>query len=751
MSQSKTVGNEEHSSANKLTVAEEVFKVTAPSAPKLQLLIQPKVQKARKTFPSSCSVDRHQHELNLAGTISLNLSSKRIEYTQITEKVPAACEELDPAVSKQKLLTLMKNEFGTPVKKFTNETEWKDLPVVLQKQKTEDPSSLNTKVPDQNQVAAERLSIKASPEEVCELKASSSLQMHSQNEEDDDNDVMDVEAAIAALHGEVLEDTTICKIFKVASIPEAAVREDSEDQIPIAPVEHPVIKPPSKKMNGKKRKGRLSAASSKLGSFSTGKDELATSASSSPSTKSVAPKTSSGKRRNAAMRELNGLFIDEGAIHMLCEMEKRGRSGRRSGSFNETACLIPKELLGDKILKNIRTTRMQRVIEKRQSLPARSSALVDDDGVPDRLAFSPAPVTVPQVSNATDRDRTSPGIVSLSSSSHSTYSNANLKPEGAPASKKMKSSHSGPVTFSNSPVSLESELNAFSKDFTQFNVNSAESGIPKTTETTLSHYAAECREIVVRLNDPLVHVVLCSKSSISPCAINPGMLHELTELLRLLNSEDSIRVVLFTSAGPDFCTGIDLALLISHSQSDRLQAANRMAGLIKDFVLALVNCDKLLVAGLTGSAVGLGVTILPYFDVVYASDKATFQLPYVQLGQGTEGGLPLTFHNYAASNQLIGLLFYEGRCLTATEAQGHGLVHSVLWPSSFQEDLLTRIHRLTTQTTKQCLATKRAIRASLRRDLPPALLEESQLLVKSWISDEFQTRAQSHAGATKTR
>ena len=57
---------------------------------------------------------------------------------------------------------------------------------------------------------------------------------------------MDVEAAIAALHGEVLEDTTICKIFKVASIPEAAVREDSEDQIPIAPVEHPVIKPPSK-------------------------------------------------------------------------------------------------------------------------------------------------------------------------------------------------------------------------------------------------------------------------------------------------------------------------------------------------------------------------------------------------------------------------------------------------------------------------------------------------------------------------
>jgi len=65
------------------------------------------------------------------------------------------------------------------------------------------------------------------------------------------------------------------------------------------------------------------------------------------------------------------------------------------------------------------------------------------------------------------------------------------------------------------------------------------------------------------------------------------MLRELTQLLRLLNSQDSIRVVLFTSAGPDFCTGIDLALLISNNQSDRLQTANRMAGLIK-FVFYLL-------------------------------------------------------------------------------------------------------------------------------------------------------------------
>ena len=71
---------------------------------------------------------------------------------------------------------------------------------------------------------------------------------------------------------------------------------------------------------------------------------------------------------------------------------------------------------------------------------------------------------------------------------------------------------------------------------------------------------------------------------------------------------------------------------------------------LREFFLQLGNCDKLLVAGLTGTVLGLGVACLPYFDVVYASDKATFGLPYTSLGQGTEGALHLTF---CTSSQLV--------------------------------------------------------------------------------------------------
>lgn len=65
----------------------------------------------------------------------------------------------------------------------------------------------------------------------------------------------------------------------------------------------------------------------------------------------------------------------------------------------------------------------------------------------------------------------------------------------------------------------------------------------------------------------------------------------------------------------------------------------------RDFVRMLVQFPKPIVAGINGNAMGLGVTMLPLFDMVFASDKAEFYLPYFKLGQVPEGGATYTFPN----------------------------------------------------------------------------------------------------------
>ena len=78
----------------------------------------------------------------------------------------------------------------------------------------------------------------------------------------------------------------------------------------------------------------------------------------------------------------------------------------------------------------------------------------------------------------------------------------------------------------------------------------------------------------------------------------------------------------------------------------------------RELVRVLVSYPKPIVAGVQGACIGLGATLLPLFDVVYASDSAHFCLPYAKLGQVPEGGATYTFPTLLGKLQ-VGLNFFN--------------------------------------------------------------------------------------------
>ena len=46
---------------------------------------------------------------------------------------------------------------------------------------------------------------------------------------------------------------------------------------------------------------------------------------------------------------------------------------------------------------------------------------------------------------------------------------------------------------------------------------------------------------------------------------------------------------------------------------------------VERLIMALVSTNKMLIAAVNGEATGLGLAILPFFDIVYASERATFK------------------------------------------------------------------------------------------------------------------------------
>jgi len=89
--------------------------------------------------------------------------------------------------------------------------------------------------------------------------------------------------------------------------------------------------------------------------------------------------------------------------------------------------------------------------------------------------------------------------------------------------------------------------------------------------------------------------------------------------------------------------------------------------LSRDFIKSLATFNKPIVAGVQGAAIGLGVTMLPLFDLVIASDKATFYTPYGKLGQIAEGAAVFTLSHILGSAIVSHKQFHNIHNITCNE------------------------------------------------------------------------------------
>ncbi|XP_024886389.1 proteoglycan 4-like isoform X1 [Temnothorax curvispinosus] len=247
------------------------------------------------------------------------------------------------------------------------------------------------------------------------------------------------------------------------------------------------------------------------------------------------------------------------------------------------------------------------------------------------------------------------------------------------------------------------------------------------------------KEINVRRHGNLVQLILTPSSSTKiRNALTLQVMQEFREALSILKRDDECRVVLLTSTGTSFCEGLDLSTLLHTNKEERRSTAQELAHAVKDFIKSLATFNKPIVAGVQGAAVGLGVTMLPLFDLVIASDKATFCTPYGKLGQIAEGAAVFTLSHILGS-AITSELLLGGRTLTASEALRAGLVTRVLWPDRFQVELLPSLRAMSDQSSQSMEATKALLRHSLRKKLDAALESETYLLIQHWCSAECQT------------
>jgi 2-(1,2-epoxy-1,2-dihydrophenyl)acetyl-CoA isomerase len=186
--------------------------------------------------------------------------------------------------------------------------------------------------------------------------------------------------------------------------------------------------------------------------------------------------------------------------------------------------------------------------------------------------------------------------------------------------------------------------------------------------------------------------------------------------------DDSVRVLAITGAGDAFSSGLDLSPGPGSPPETGLSRQEEIVdelGWVARFPLAMrVQCEKPVVAGVNGVAVGAGFSLAMSADIRIASSRARFLAGYARAGTSPDGGLTWTLPQAIGPERALRVLL-EQEMIPASRALELGLVSELVDAEGFEDALLACCDRLAQVAPIAARQTKRM----LGRATTPAALE----------------------------
>ncbi|KAM4688970.1 uncharacterized protein O3C94_007080 [Discoglossus pictus] len=260
----------------------------------------------------------------------------------------------------------------------------------------------------------------------------------------------------------------------------------------------------------------------------------------------------------------------------------------------------------------------------------------------------------------------------------------------------------------------------------------AASETPTKDKTMSSAGDQKYETIQVSYQDNITKIILNRPEKKN--AITVQMYTEIEQALKEAGKDDSVITVL-TGLGDYFCSGNDLNNFANITPEGKEKMAKDAAVLLESFVGSIIDFPKPLIAVVNGPAVGISVTILGLFDLVYATDRATFHTPFSQLGQTPEGCSSYTFPRIMGIAKATEMLLFN-KMLTAHEACDLGLVTEVFPDGTFQREVWERLKAYSTLPKNSLAFSKQLICGTEKEKLHAVNAQECERLIERWLSEE---------------
>jgi enoyl-CoA hydratase len=216
-------------------------------------------------------------------------------------------------------------------------------------------------------------------------------------------------------------------------------------------------------------------------------------------------------------------------------------------------------------------------------------------------------------------------------------------------------------------------------------------------------------------------------------ALSDGVRDEVLTHLDRIESDDSIGVVVLTGAGEKaFIAGADIGEFAGRSPFDQRHAMRSPR--IFD---VMASYPKPVIAMINGYCLGGGCELALSCDLRFASDKASFGQPEVNLGLIPGGGGTQRMPRVVGMGQAMRLIL-SGDRIRADEALRIGLADLVFPHDELRAQTVALAERIASKSPLTIQVAKQAMRASERMGVEEGLLYERDLFCLCFSSEDKQ-------------
>lgn len=217
------------------------------------------------------------------------------------------------------------------------------------------------------------------------------------------------------------------------------------------------------------------------------------------------------------------------------------------------------------------------------------------------------------------------------------------------------------------------------------------------------------QDVLIEKGDGIATVIL-NRPEVKN-ALSMEMIKGLNGIIEGFREDDSVKVVIITGAGDDFCSGADLACVQKDSSFVRVGCPSA-----QEVVTSIMNLEKPVIAAVNGFATAGGCELAIACDIRIAAEGARFGELFIRIGL-----IPGMVGIYLLP-RLIGPgrakeFIFTGDIIGATEAERIGLVNRVVPNESLLDETKTLARRLAAGPVLAIGKAKTAINRSLDSDL----------------------------------